>query len=99
QIAREEIMHGSSSKPSRRGILKAGAALVAGASATSPASAQTDDFSRLQGARRILFKGGTVLSLDRQVGDFTQADVLIEDGTIHAVRPDIAADAVVVDAG
>jgi 5-methylthioadenosine/S-adenosylhomocysteine deaminase len=95
-------MAGSNSKPSRRRILKAGAALVAVASATQPrsASAQTDaELARLQGARRILLKGGIVLSLDRQVGDFAQTDVLIEDGKIREIRPDIAADAVVIDAG
>jgi 5-methylthioadenosine/S-adenosylhomocysteine deaminase len=43
-----------------------------------------------KGARRILLKGGLVLSLDRQVGDFARADVLIEDGKIREVRPDIA---------
>ena len=31
-----------------------------------------------------------VLTLDRQVGDFAQADVLIEDGKIREVRPNIA---------
>ena len=44
----------------------------------------------LQGQRRILLKGGVVLTLDRQVGDFAQADVLIEDGKIREVRPNIA---------
>jgi 5-methylthioadenosine/S-adenosylhomocysteine deaminase len=94
-------MASSNSKPSRRRILKSGAALIAGASAAPrSASAQTDpDLTRLQGARRILLKGGVVLTLDRQIGDFAQADVLIEDGLIRAVRPDITADAVLVDAG
>jgi 5-methylthioadenosine/S-adenosylhomocysteine deaminase len=32
-----------------------------------------------------------VLTLDPQVGDFAQADVLIEDGKIRAVAPSIAA--------
>jgi cytosine/adenosine deaminase-related metal-dependent hydrolase len=63
---------------------------------------QTDaELARLQGRQRILLKGGVVLTLDRQVGDFAQADVLIEDGKIVAVRPDIAASAeaaVVIDA-
>jgi 5-methylthioadenosine/S-adenosylhomocysteine deaminase len=93
-------MAGTNSKPSRRRVLKAGAALITGAS-TAPhsASAQTDgEFARLQGARRILLKGGVVLTLDRQIGDFAQADVLIEDGLIRAVRPNITADAVLVDA-
>src|SRR5262245_23291534 len=59
--------------PSRRRFLQAGAALAA----TSPllpvaASAQTTDpeLARLQSARRILIKGGVVLTLDREVGDF-----------------------------
>src|SRR5262249_48057788 len=43
-----------------------------------------------------------VLSLDRQIGDFARADVLIEDGKIRELRPDIAAtgdDTAVIDAG
>ena len=49
--------------------------------------------------RPILIKGGCVLSLDRAVGDFEQADVLIEGGKISAVRPNIsAANAEVIDA-
>src|SRR5262249_11892044 len=39
--------------------------------------------------RPILIKGGCVLSLDRAVGDFEQADVLIEGTKISAVRPNI----------
>jgi 5-methylthioadenosine/S-adenosylhomocysteine deaminase len=49
---------------------------------------------------RILIKGGTVLSLDPAIGDFSSADVLIEDDRIVEVRPNIAADgAEVIDAG
>src|SRR5215813_12778809 len=96
-------MASSNSKPSRRRILKAGAALVAAASATPhSAAAQADaDLARLQGARRILLKGGVVLTLDRQIGDFAQADVLIEGGKIREVRPNIAVagdDTAVIDA-
>jgi cytosine/adenosine deaminase-related metal-dependent hydrolase len=47
---------------------------------------------------RILIKGGCVLSLDPQVGDFDRADVLIEGSRIAAVRPDITADAEILDA-
>ena len=57
--------------------------------------------ARVQGARRILLKGGVVLTLDPQVGDFAEADVLIEDGRIRGVRPNIplpAEAAAVVDA-
>jgi hypothetical protein len=67
-------------KTSRRRILQAAGALIAGAAAAQPlsAQAQTDpDLARLQGARRILIKSGIVLTLDRQVGDLAQADVLI----------------------
>jgi hypothetical protein len=49
--------------------------------------------------RRILIKGGMVLSMDRAVGDFTTADVLIEGTKIREVRPNVAvSDATVVDA-
>jgi cytosine/adenosine deaminase-related metal-dependent hydrolase len=47
---------------------------------------------------RTLIRGGVVLSLDRDVGDFESADVLIENGKIAAVRPNISADAAVIDA-
>src|SRR5437764_15401023 len=78
---------------SRRVFLKAGIGLAAAASLPSAAAAQAADgeLARLQSQRRILLKGGVVLTLDRQVGDFAQADVLIEDGKIREVRPDIAA--------
>jgi cytosine/adenosine deaminase-related metal-dependent hydrolase len=50
------------------------------------------------GSARTLLKGGTVLSYDRAVGDFDKADVLIEGSKIAAVRPEISAEATVVDA-
>jgi 5-methylthioadenosine/S-adenosylhomocysteine deaminase len=46
---------------------------------------------------RILLKGGVVLSLDKSVGDFEKADVLIEGRKIVAIRPNISASARVVD--
>ncbi|MDR7484685.1 MAG: amidohydrolase family protein [Armatimonadota bacterium] len=50
-------------------------------------------------AKRTLLKGGCVLSLDRTVGNFRQADVLIEGSRIAAVGPNlVAADAEVIDA-
>ena len=49
--------------------------------------------------RRILIKGGTVISVDPSVGDFPQADVLVEGKKIVAVGPNLqAGDAEVVDA-
>ena len=48
---------------------------------------------------RILFKGGTVLTMDRGLGDFTNGDVLVEGARIAAVGPDLEADDVeVIDA-
>ena len=47
---------------------------------------------------RTLIRGGVVLSLDPDVGDFEQADVLIEGNKIVAVQPDITAGARVIDA-
>ncbi|MCT9078333.1 amidohydrolase family protein [Streptomyces fulvoviolaceus] len=46
---------------------------------------------------RILLRAGHVLSMDPAVGDLPRGDVLIEDGKIAAVRPDIEADAEVLD--
>ena len=60
--------------------------MAQGAGASQPDA----ELARVQGQRRILFKGGVVLTLDPQVGDFAHADVLIEDGKISAVRPNIA---------
>jgi 5-methylthioadenosine/S-adenosylhomocysteine deaminase len=77
---------------SSAGVLAAGATALPGTALAQSAGAPAADAElvRLQGARRILLKGGLVLSLDRQVGDFARADVLIEDGKIREVRPDIA---------
>jgi 5-methylthioadenosine/S-adenosylhomocysteine deaminase len=96
---------------SRREFLRTSAGLAAGVAAAPMLSASAlaqggaadadAELVRVQGQRRILLRGGVVLSLDRQVGDFAQADVLIEDGKIREVRPNIAvaADAAaVVDA-
>jgi 5-methylthioadenosine/S-adenosylhomocysteine deaminase len=89
---------------SRRTVLT-GAGLLAGAAvlpglALAQSAPNDPELARLQGARRVLIKGGVVLTLDRAVGDFARADVLIEDGKIREVRPDIAvSDAAVVEAG
>jgi 5-methylthioadenosine/S-adenosylhomocysteine deaminase len=82
------------------GVLAVGAAALPGAALAQGAAPTPDaELAGLQGARRILLKGGVVLSIDRRVGDFARADVLIEDGKIREVRPDIAADdAAVIDA-
>jgi imidazolonepropionase-like amidohydrolase len=38
---------------------------------------------------RLLLQGGVVVSLDRQVGNHARADVLVEDGRITEVGPDL----------
>ncbi len=52
-----------------------------------------------QADQRVLIKGGTVLSMDDDVGDHAAGDVLIEGSRIVAVGPSIeASDAAVIDA-
>src|SRR6516165_5332082 len=49
--------------------------------------------------RRYVIRGGAVMSMDPQVGDFVKADVLVEGKKILAVRPNInAGNADVIDA-
>ena len=103
----DDTISSSAVRPSRRRFLKSGAGVFAASAAihSSTAQAQTPtadaSLTRLLSQRRILIKGGVVLSMDKQVGDFARADVLIEDGKIREVRPDIAVtaeNAAIVDA-
>src|SRR6266581_28255 len=48
--------------------------------------------------RRFLLKGGIVLSMDRNVGDFEKADVLIDGKKIADVGPNLKATVEVIDA-
>ena len=73
----------------RRGFLASAAVAAAAGLSSAPAAAQ---------GGRMLLKGGCVLSLDPTVGDFDTADVLIENGKIADVRPNITATAQVIDA-
>jgi cytosine/adenosine deaminase-related metal-dependent hydrolase len=78
----------------------AGLVAASGASCGAPAqqsAAPAAGQTPIQGDR-ILLKGGTVLSLDPQVGDFAVADVLIEGTRIAAVGPNLTASATIVDA-
>ncbi|MEA2960113.1 MAG: 5-methylthioadenosine/S-adenosylhomocysteine deaminase, partial [Alphaproteobacteria bacterium] len=99
--------HSDRRTTSRRAFLKTSAGLAAGVSLPAPASAQDATGARpadpeladLQSQKRILLKGGVVLTMDPQVGHFANADVLIEDGKIREVRPNIAvASAATIDA-
>ena len=90
----------------RRGFLKVGAATgAAGAMALFADKAQAGDdderspeHSGRQG-RRLLIRGGAVMSMDPKVGNFAQADVLVEGKTIVAIGPNLqASGAAVIDA-
>jgi cytosine/adenosine deaminase-related metal-dependent hydrolase len=70
---------------------------MASAAATLVAGATGRVFAQPAPARTLI-KRGVVLSFDRSVGDFDKADVLIEGSRIAAVRPDISAQANVIDA-
>jgi len=66
---------------SRRGALKAGATLAAGAAAGSglAKTAAADDVRRfdrqqtIDSKNRILLKGATIVSMDQKVGDLAKA--------------------------
>ena len=90
---------------SRRSFLR-GAAATTGLAATgftlfAPRRAAADDPPAHSGkaGRRYIIRGGAVMSLDRNVGDFPQADVLVEGKKILAVGPNLTAgDAEEIDA-
>jgi 5-methylthioadenosine/S-adenosylhomocysteine deaminase len=97
----------SSAHPSRRDFLTAAAAAgltaascgSAHGSAQQPASANaSQDLVGDGRKRRILLRGGVVLTLDAKIGDFEKADVLIDGTKIAQIAPNItAADAEIVD--
>jgi len=101
--------HVSAKAASRRDFLKASSASAVAAAGlgllnASAARAENDDGqgppadSGRQG-RRYLIRGGSVMSMDKSVGDFAQADVLIEGKKILAVGPNLTAGgASVIDA-
>src|SRR5690606_37669810 len=70
-----------------------------GARLVPPALAQREPPAVGAPRPRVLLRGGCVLTLDPQLGDFDRADVLIEGSTIAAVQPNLdVADAEVIDA-
>jgi 5-methylthioadenosine/S-adenosylhomocysteine deaminase len=81
---------------SRRSLLGLGGAL--GLTAAPSAEAQGGG-NHGGGPNRLLIRGGTVLSMDSAVGDLPTGDVLVENGKIKAVAPQVqASNAQVVDA-
>src|SRR5438105_1715076 len=101
-------MRRDGARPSRRGLMGAGAGLLAGVSVQllagqAVAAVTTATLDQLKRAERdpnhrILLKGGTVLSLDPGVGDFETGDVLIGGKKILAVGRNLNAAASVLDA-
>jgi cytosine/adenosine deaminase-related metal-dependent hydrolase len=98
--------HTGSGDRSRRDFLKVSAATGVAAAGLSlfsaaPAAADADDAPRDSGrsGRRLLIRGGHVMSMDPAVGDFAEADVLVEGKRIVAVRPNLrVGEAAVIDA-
>src|SRR5882762_9780684 len=81
-------------RTSRREFVKSSAVgLVAAAVGGEPQSVVRSGRNQ-----RILLKGGMVLTLDRAIGDFENADVLIEGKKIAAIARSIKAEAQVIDA-
>ena len=78
----------------RRSFLASGAALALGAGAARVSTSG----QRTTTGTRVLLKGGSVLSMDPRVGNFREADVLIEGSKIAAVQPNLNATAETIDA-
>jgi cytosine/adenosine deaminase-related metal-dependent hydrolase len=81
---------------SRRNFLKGAAATGLAAAglnlfAARPAAADDPPIDSGRPRRRYVIRGGAVMSLDPQVGDFAQADVLVEGKKIGAVGPNLQA--------
>lgn len=78
---------------SRRQLLGMGALGLAGTllspPTSRPASAADGPPGQGGGPSRTLLRGGIVLTLDPAIGDFDEADVLIENGKIKGVAPHI----------
>lgn len=81
---------------SRRDFLKvsmvAGAAAAATGFFAQAAHAQETPQGTGEEGRRVLIKGGHVLSMDPAVGNFESADVLLNGRLIEAVGPNLSAD-------
>ncbi|MBO0759173.1 MAG: amidohydrolase family protein, partial [Bradyrhizobiaceae bacterium] len=80
---------------SRRSFLKGAAAVGVAATSMNLFSARRAMADPPQGAgnfgSRYVIRGGSVMSMDPKVGDFAQADVLVEGKKIVAVGPNLGA--------
>jgi len=94
--------HSASRRDFFKATAAAGAAVAAGSNlfAARPAAASDPPEGNGRPGRRYIIRGGSVLSMDPKVGDFAQADVLVQGKKIIAVGPNLrAGDADVIDAG
>lgn len=94
---------GGATRISRRSVMRGAVGLAAGSLAGGilgcrPQAQPGSAGAGLPRGGRILLRGGAVISMDPDVGDFESADVLIDDSRIAAVGPDLEASAEVVDA-
>ena len=91
-----------SAKSTRRGFLKISAALAAGVAVPPQAKeseiVERDSRRNRDPNRRILLKGGTIVSMDPKVGDFVKGDLLIQGKKIAGVGASLPASGEVIDA-
>jgi cytosine/adenosine deaminase-related metal-dependent hydrolase len=109
-MARKDRDEVASTRASRRDLLKGIAAvaaatpLLSGSAAAQAAPKPRDDealehATRPDPKRRLLLKGGTIVSMDPRVGDLAKGDILIEGKKILAIGPNLTATgAEVIDA-
>jgi len=90
--------HAGSLRSSRRDFLKISAATGVAAAGLNlfsarPAAAQNDNAPEDSGrrGRRYIIRGGHVMSMDPAVGDFVEADVLVDGKKIGDVGPNLRA--------
>jgi cytosine/adenosine deaminase-related metal-dependent hydrolase len=87
----------------RRSFFKIGAGLAAACTLPKNAPSQPDSgiverLSRPDPNRRILLKGGTIVSMDPKVGNLAKGDVLIQGRKIAAIEANLPASGQVIDA-
>jgi cytosine/adenosine deaminase-related metal-dependent hydrolase len=98
---RDDVTPPEPRDPDRRNLLLA--SLLAGAAGLSAASAQAapaqTDIKKLQNAKRYLVKNAIILTVDSALGDFEKADMLVENGKIKAIAPNlsVSSETLVVD--
>jgi 5-methylthioadenosine/S-adenosylhomocysteine deaminase len=83
-------------KFSRRHLIRTGAAVASALAATAQSPSRDAAEAgltpvNLDPNRRILLKGGTIISMDASVGDFVQGDILVEGKKIAAIGANLKA--------